>query len=31
MTLQKAARDLVKHSAQKMGIAVDFYPPAWQF
>jgi FkbM family methyltransferase len=31
MTLQQATRDLVKHSAQKMGIAVDFYPPPGSF
>ena len=31
MTLQKSARDFVKHSAQKMGIAVDFYPPPGSF
>jgi FkbM family methyltransferase len=31
MTLQKTARDFVKHSAQKMGIAVDFYPPPGSF
>ena len=31
MTLQQATRDLVKHSAQKMGIALDFYPPPGSF
>ena len=31
MTLQKAARDLVKRSAQKIGVAIDFYPPPGSF
>jgi FkbM family methyltransferase len=31
MTLQKTTRDFVKHSAQKMGISLDFYPPPGSF
>lgn len=27
MPLQKTARNLIKHSAQRIGLAVDFYPP----
>jgi FkbM family methyltransferase len=31
MALPKTARDFVKHSAQKVGLAVDFYPPPGSF